>query len=186
MLKKAAYKQLENIIYMEEYNKKDWPATFVPLTKTYATQSSWLVFLVYLFSPATILPCVGLSTTVFTNALIAWLSVVVCQKNAKLLTCILGALISCNVLHYSTIVVPAILCIEQSYILNSAKKQRDISKDHEHNLTTPNVHIDFGKDDLTIYSSSLLYITAVATLIGISYLLCNYSFDFMLGTYLFS
>lgn len=155
-------------------------------TEEVAISRSMKVFLIYLFSPITVLSCAGASTSIFTNFLIAVISYILPMKPFRALTCVLCAFLACNNIHYVTLVLPLLLCLE--YCSNSKKQnsQTKIDSHDQHSQVTNNLSYYQRPDFLSSLSASvIIFATTVVTLISTSYLLMGNSWAFMNSTYLF-
>lgn len=146
--------------------------------KEEASIKSFRVLFVYLLSPLTILSCTGNSTAIFTNFLIAVINFILPMRSFRALTCVLCALLACNNLHYSTLVIPIFLCLEYC----SFKKYR---KDKEANSQEDSTYYkspDFWSSMLT---SCIISSATLVTLIVTSYFLMGNSWAFLKSSYLF-
>lgn len=124
-------------------------------------RSSFLIFLAQLYSPLTIATCCGRATTTFTNLLIILLSYSLTSSNLVKYIAILSAILAFQNVHLSTLAVASFLCYYSQ----------------QHNETNL-------KTSLHTYSTS--FISTIAVLLGISYLIEGFSFKFIDATYLFS
>lgn len=145
-----------------------------------ARSQSSKVLLIYLFSPLTLLSCAGMSTSIFTNFLIAVISFILPIQPFRALTCVLSAFLACNNIHYGTLTLPIFLCIEYC----SNKKQTVNKK----TLSSPSSTKPYYRqqDFLSSLSSSVIMCsTALVTLILASFILMGNKWTFLKATYLF-
>lgn len=141
-----------------------------------ASIKSFRVLLVYIFSPLTILSCTGNSTTIFTNFLIAVINFILPMKPFRALTCVLCALLACNNIYYSTLIIPIFLCLEYcSFKKNLADKVGQ-------NNSTYYESQDFWS---AVLSSFIISSATLVTLIVTSYFLMGNSWTFIRASYLF-
>lgn len=133
------------------------------------------IFLIYLFSPITLLSCVGLSTSTFTNFLMALILTSQSSRYLKAFTCFLCALLTCNNIHYSTLVLPVFLTIE--YYSSIIKCETEL---------TNRIYYHKNSFKSSLYSSVILYIASLLVLLTASYLLMGQSWTFLRAVYLFS
>lgn len=134
------------------------------------------VLLIYLFSPITLLPAAGLSTAIFTNLLIALILFTLQFKVLKTLTCLLCALLTCNNIHYCSLILPVFLCIEY-YSDRKDSIRRESKQDLYYKRRT---------FQTSLFSSIALYFTFLILLMTASYLLMGSSWTFLRSVYLFT
>lgn len=144
--------------------------------KEEASIKGFRVLFVYLFSPLTILSCTGNSTAIFTNFLVAVINFILPMKPFRALTCVLCALLACNNIHYSTLIIPIFLCLEYC----SFKKYRADKADQDG--STYYQSRDFWA---SMWSSAIISSATLVTLIATSYFLMGNSWTFAKATYLF-
>lgn len=164
ILYKGAYSQL--LIYGQNPSEAEERATSVYKT--------------YLLSPLSIIACSGHATSVITNLLIS----LICYTTAtssRTLVCILCALLTCNNLHYITLTVPTLLCLE--YCL-AKKDDKDSDKRIQDTfdltyLYRPGLYASLNK-------SYTIWFAAIVSIFGISYTASGFSWNFMNHCYLFA
>lgn len=144
----------------------------------FASKSSNLVYLIYIFSPLTIITCAAKSTTIYTNFLIALISLILFMKPFRALTCVLCAILACNNIHLSTIVLPIFLCQEfylyRIYQNESQSKEQPRLKYYERS--------DFFS---SLSTSFIICLASIVTLLVTSFLLMDNSWSFITSTYLY-
>lgn len=135
-----------------------------------ARYRSWIVFLIYLFSPLTLIACGGQTTAIFTNFLVALVCFTLHIEQFRALTCVLCALLACNNIHYATITLPIFLGME--YCSAATKQSKQVYyKDMNISRSLTN---SFG-----------IFALSVTTLLIASYMLMQNSCSFLQATYLF-
>lgn len=162
-------------------------------TKETASSRSLKVLATYLFSPITILSCSGMSTSIFTNFLIAVITLILPFKPFRILTCVLCALLACNNIHYSTLILPIFLCLE--YCSDKSKRQHRVTAKQSKVLNEESNQSKDATSEPAYYqqpdfSSSLssffmICLGAISTLVLASHFLMEGSWSFVNATYLF-
>lgn len=143
-----------------------------------ASQSSSLVYLIYLFSPLTIIASAAKSTTIFTSFLIALISLILFMKPFRGFTCVSCAILACNNIHLGTIVLPIFLC--QEFYFNK------ISQNGNEPTPRPARTYYSRSNFLSSLSTSFtICLASIVTLLLTSYLLMDNSWSFIKPTYLF-
>lgn len=148
-------------------------------TPDVARSRSMKVLLIYLFSPFTIISCAGMSTSTFTNFLIAATSFILPIKSLRAFACVLCALLACNNIHFSTLILPIFLCLEYS----SNKKQQTNKK--ATNGTFEESYYQRQDFWSSLTSSTRVCLTALTTLIMGSFFLMAHRWTFLEATFLF-
>lgn len=148
------------------------------LSSESASKSSNLVYLIYLFSPLTIITCAAKSTTIFTNFLIALISLILFMKPFRALTCVLCAILTCNNIHLGTIILPIFLC--QEFYFNN------INQNGTHSTQRP-ARTYYSRQDFfsSLSTCFTICLASIVTLLLTSFLLMDSSWSFIKPTYLF-
>jgi len=143
-----------------------------------ARDISFKVLKAYLFSPITIVSCAGASTSTFSNFLIAIVTCSLPVETFRAFTCVLCALLACNNIHYSTLILPIFLCQEYcSY------RRRSGAKRAEADLKPYYQGHDFYSSLAT--SASICFATLVI-LMSLSYIIMGNSWSFVGSTYIYA
>lgn len=135
-----------------------------------AKSRSWIVYMIYLFSPMTIISCAGQTTAIFTNFLISVICFILHIEQFRALTCVLCAFLACNNIHYTTLVLPIFLGIE----FYSATRQSNKPAYYK--------DVNFIR---SLTTSAGIFILSVVTLLLASFILMGNSWSFIASTYLF-
>lgn len=148
-----------------------------------AEHRSYIVFLTYLFSPMAIVSCSGRATSILTNLLVALIGLTMTSSHSRLTTCLLTALLTCNNIHYATITIPALICLE--YCSYERKKSAEKKKDVD---TVSSRHSYYGQ---LLFSASLnrsvvYWFTSVLAISVLSSFVMGGSWTYLESTYLFS
>lgn len=158
-------------------------------TEKDSRQRSTIVYLVYLFSPLTIISCAGQSTIIFTNFLIASILFTLPIKTFKALTCVLCALLACNNIYYATLILPIFVCMEYSSWVDNLKRTNITDRNTAQGTSSPE-----GKKPnyysnanflSTLTNSAIICLASIATLLITSYVLMGNSWSYMKSSYLF-
>lgn len=144
----------------------------------FATKSSNLVYLIYLFSPLTIITSAARSTSTYTNFLIALISLILFMKPFRASTCVLCAILACNNIHLSTIVIPIFLCQE----FYSHRISQSESQSNEKQKLKYYERSDFYS---SLSTSFIICLASILTLLLTSYLVMDNSWSFIRATYLY-
>jgi len=182
--------------------------------KEEAEKRSKLVFLFYLFSPLTIISCAGQSTVIFTNFLIALILYTLSIRTFRALTCVLCALLACNNIYFSTLILPIFVCME--YSSRDRKKIGNVDKDSIKTTSTssetrPTTHLRNSnhreRDDVktkdtyemgsihyyseanfssSLANSAIICLVSIIAILVTSYILMGNSLHFIYASYLFT
>lgn len=147
-----------------------------------AQSQSMKVLLIYLFSPLTLISCAGMSTSIFTNFLIAVINFILPIQPFRALTCVLCAFLACNNIHYGTLILPIFLSLE--YCSNKKQiGQKKTTSSPESSITEPYYRTQDFSSSLT--SSIMMFLTTLITLTFASFFLMGNKWTFVKATYLF-
>lgn len=124
---------------------------------------------IYLLSPYSLLSCVGQSTSVFTNFLMA-LILYTSTKEYRILSIALLAVLSYQSFYPLMMIIPILMIIEQHKALNSNKQ-------------VIGVQYSSSAVRFSMLSMLLLFLVFVFALLFLSYNLMGNSFDFISATY---
>lgn len=149
-------------------------------SKEVSLKRSMRVLMIYLFSPINISTCAGMSTSIFTNFLVAVISFILPMKPFRALTCVLSAFLICNNIHFTALALPIFLCLE--HCSNSKKQQKSKNTDDK---TTDIYYLnpDFSR---SLTTSATICLVTILTLTFTSYLLMGNSWTFIQSSYLFA
>lgn len=147
----------------------------------HAKAASMKTLLIYLFSPISVISCAGQSTAIFTNFLFALICFLLPMRPFRAFTCVLCALLAFNNIHYSTLILPILLCME---FYNSNKRRRSNSNNDPASQETTSEqyynHQDFFQ---SLWTSISICLISIVTLLITSYLLMGNSWSFLRATY---
>lgn len=147
------------------------------------------VFAFYLLCPYSILACVGHSTGVFANLLIA-ASLLFATLNRRLLAAIFVSLLAFNSFHSLILVLPLALIIElkRNFSCDGCKFDKfnfefKLKRETDQSSTGKSKNIVFSV--YSILGTSLLCLLGMAVFSFASYLLMNRSLDYVNSTFFF-
>lgn len=135
----------------------------------FALSRSWIVYMIYLFSPLSIISCAGQTTAIFTNLLIAGICYSIHLERSRALTSFLMALLVCNNIHFVILVPPMLMNME-----NQTRKKYIDSHHNKKNSF------------YSLMSSSKILLLSLLALLIISYNISGNSVSFIKGSYIFS
>lgn len=149
------------------------------------------VFSFYLLCPYSILACVGQSTGVFNNFLIA-LSLLFATYNQRFLASFFISLLSFNSFHSLVLVLPIALIIElkRNFLCNDCSKFDEINFEFKlkrsNDELEPNDNVkNIVFSVFSILGTSLICLFCMIGFVFASFLLMNQNFDYIQSTFLF-
>lgn len=178
ILSMVCYKQLNHLIVSEEerFHKdiKKEDSKRLSIDASQIKELSLKVAAIYLLSPYSLLSCVGQSTSVFTNFLMASF-LLSSTLQMRIISTALLALLSYQCFYPLMMIVPLAMIIEDHKWRNS-KAMRNSQKTSEVQYLSPSVRY-------SMISTVLLFLVFWLALLVFSYTLMDKDYEFLYSTY---
>ena len=175
ILSAVSYNQLNNLIELEEQritkNTKKDDIKRLSIDRNQIQELSLKVAVIYLLSPYSLLSCVGQSTSVFTNFLMA-LSLLTTTLRMRLISTALAALLSYQCFYPSLMIVAIAMIIEQK----TQQKTKNAIQTQEVKYSEPLVRF-------SMLSTLALFVMFWFALLFVSYRLMGDNYEFLYSTY---
>lgn len=191
----VAYNHLKHLYDLEHprfaYFKDKDDREQIEVNESELASVGFKVFSFYLLCPYSILACVGQSTGVFSNLLIA-LSLLFATVNQRFLASFFVSLLAFNSFHSLILVLPIALIIElkRNFLCNDCSKFDEIKfefklrRENEDESSSDKVkNIVFSV--YSILGTSLICLFCMISFAFASFILMNQSFDYVDSTFLF-